>query len=77
MTRVIIDFETQEQAEKFFGLFDDRGYGLDDEAIPKAEKAKQIINDAMTFCGIDVVNTKEENDYYHIELLAYEKDVIE
>lgn len=39
-TKIIIEFETEKQTERFFGLFDDRSYGCDEDAVERKRKSK-------------------------------------
>lgn len=60
-TRVIIDFLTEDQAKKFFDMFD----------APVTMSASKLINDVMAECDTECVSSHEEmegEDYYIIEL---------
>jgi len=64
MKTVILDFETDEQAEKFFSAF--AGIGGIDEDIQKHDAVENAIDNLFAFCDVGHVSTKEENAAYTI-----------
>lgn len=64
MKKVHIEFKTEEQAEAFFGLFDDRAHG----SIEKEAQVERTINNAMRHCGVDCVETRKGEEAYELKL---------
>lgn len=63
MKTVILDFETDEQAERFFEAF----AGIEsDKEISVNIKTNKAIDDLLEFCEVTSVATKKESSAYTI-----------
>ncbi len=63
MKTVILDFETDEQAERFFEAFS--GVNGDKDILLK-EKTEKAVDDLLEFCDVGHVSTKTESAAYTI-----------
>lgn len=63
MKKVIIEFDADEQAETFFGIFSD----IHIEDIETEEVVKDAFNQIMYNCGVDTVDTIKNDDAYSIK----------
>jgi hypothetical protein len=67
MKTVILDFHTDEQAEKFFRAFSGR-FTEEERESNSDLKTSKVIDELMLHCEVGSVHTKEEDAAYTIDL---------
>jgi outer membrane protein assembly factor BamE (lipoprotein component of BamABCDE complex) len=61
---VIVEFDTEGQADKFFGMFDDRAQ----KSIEVEDQTERTVNNLLKHCGVECVETKQHREHYSLKL---------